>query len=80
MTSIVNNIDTVAAAKCRIRFEAIDNKTICMVDVEPSTRPVFANTDKGKSVFFIRTGNATRAIEGEEILTYTQDRFGVSNS
>jgi len=80
MTSIVNNIDTVAAAKCRIRFEAIDNKTVCMVDVEPSTRPVFANTDKGKSVFFIRTGNATRAIEGEEILTYTQDRFGVSNS
>ena len=58
MTSIVTNIGTVAASQCRVRFEDVNDKTICIVDVRPSTRPVFANTDKGNEVFYIRTGNA----------------------
>lgn len=78
MTSIANAIDTVAAARCRVRFEKVDDATLCLVDVEPSSRPIYATTDKGKDVFFVRTGNATRALETKEVVAYIQDRFGVT--
>jgi predicted HTH transcriptional regulator len=78
MTAISNAIDTVAAARCRVRFENLGDATVCLVDVESSSRPVYATTDKGKDVFFVRTGNATRALETKEVVAYIQDRFGVA--
>jgi predicted HTH transcriptional regulator len=78
ITSIANAIDTVAAARCRVRFENLGETTVCLVDVEPSSRPVYASTEKGKDVFFVRTGNATRALETKEVVAYIQDRFGVA--
>ncbi len=78
MTTIVTAIDTVAAARCRVRFEHPDGVTVCLVDVEPSSRPVYATTDKGKDVFFVRTGNTTRALETRDVVAYIEDRFGVS--
>jgi len=80
MTAIVNATDSVAAARCRVRFESVDDLTVCLVDVQPSTRPVYATTDKGKDVFFVRTGNATRVLETREVVDYIKDRFGVSNT
>lgn len=80
MTSITTSIDPVAAARCRIRFETVDDFTLCMVDVQPSSRPVYATTDKGKDVFFVRTGNTTRVLEGPYLVAFIQDRFGVTDS
>lgn len=80
MTSITNSIDPVAAARCRIRFETVDDVTLCMVDVQPSSRPVYATTEKGKDVFFVRTGNTTRVLEGPYLVAFIQDRFGVTDS
>lgn len=79
MTTIVNSIDPVAAARCQVRFEHVGDHTLCLIDVEPSTRPIYATTDKGKDVFFVRTGNATRALETKDVVTYIEERFGVSN-
>ena len=79
VTSIVANIDAVAVSRCRVRFETVSDKTICLIDVQPSTRPVYATTDKGKDLFYVRTGNATRVLETKDVVTYVEDRFGVSN-
>lgn len=77
MSSISSSIDTVAAARCRVRFESYGYSTLCLVDVEPSSRPIYSSTDKGKDLFFIRTGNATRSLETKEVVAYIADRFGI---
>lgn len=78
MSSISSAIDTVAAARCRVRFESNGDVTLCLVDVEPSSRPVYASTDKGKDLFFIRTGNTTRSLDTKEVVAYIADRFGIT--
>jgi hypothetical protein len=78
VTTLSTSIDPVAVTRCRIRFETVQDSTLCLIDVEPSTRPVYATTDKGKDVFFIRAGNSTRALETKDVVAYIGDRFGVS--
>lgn len=80
MTTISSAIDPVAAARCRVRFESVSGVEVCLVDVDPSSRPVYATTDKGKNLFFIRSGNATRALETKDVVTYIAERFGISQT
>lgn len=79
MTTIATAIDPVAAARCRVRFENVGDAVVCLVDVEPSSRPIYATTDKGKEMFFMRTGNSTRSLDTRDVVAYIQERFGVSN-
>ena len=79
MTTISQNIDAVAAARCRVRFEQVSGHTVCLVDVAASSRPVYATTDKGKNLFFVRTGNTTRALETKDVVAYVEDRFGFAD-
>jgi hypothetical protein len=53
------HLPTVAAHRCKAQFEPVDGKTVCLVDVEPSPAPVYANTDKGADIFYTRLGNTT---------------------
>lgn len=75
-TLIMHAIDELAVMRCRIRFEEVNAKTVCLVDVERSPLPVYADTDKGKGMFFVRAGNTTRALETKAVVDYIRDRFG----
>lgn len=77
MTAISSAMDTVAAARCHVRFETYEGKTLALVDVEPSSRPVYATTHKGKDIFFIRAGNSTRNLDTKEVVAYINDRFNI---
>jgi hypothetical protein len=78
VTTLSQAIDPVAATRCRIRFEQRDGKQVCLVDVERSSRPVYADTDKGKRLFYVRAGNTTRILETKDAVNYIADRFGIS--
>jgi hypothetical protein len=52
----------------------IDGKAICRVDVSASSKPLFAKTGNTEE-FFVRSGNATIRLEGEELAKYIQQRF-----
>ena len=78
MTTITQSIDAVAVARCRVRFETVDGCTVCLVDVDRSSRPVYADTDKGKRLFFVRAGNTTRVLETKDAVDYIGDRFGIN--
>lgn len=78
MTTISQSIDPVAATRCRVRFERVDGEEVALVDVERSSRPVYATTEKGKQLFFVRAGNTTRILETQDAVTYIADRFGES--
>ena len=75
-TLIMTAIDDLAVTRCRTRFETLGDRTVCLVDVERSPRPVYADTDKTKNVFFVRAGNTTRALETRDVVEYIKDRFG----
>jgi predicted HTH transcriptional regulator len=46
----------------RIRFEEHEKGTVCVVQVEPSPKPVYL-TDKGSIEFYVRVGNTTRPLD-----------------
>ena len=71
MSLIKESMGATIAPNLRVRFEAVDDKSVCVVDVERSAEPVFMRSDKGKA-FYIRMGNTSRALDHEETLKYVE--------
>ncbi len=46
----------------RVSFEEHETHTVCIVQVEPSPKPVYL-TDKGSVEFYVRAGNTTRPLD-----------------
>lgn len=76
-TIFINAIGAVQASKCRTRFETVDGKTVCLVDVDAGMKPTYADSDKGKGMFFVRHGNTTRQLDTKETVEYIADRWGL---
>ena len=55
----------------RIRFETVDDRTVCVVDADKTPEPVFVKGPSG-SKFYIRVGNTTRLLDPAETLSYVQ--------
>jgi hypothetical protein len=64
-----------AATNANIRFEAVGDVVVCLIDVRQATGPVFADTVRGKQTFYVRNNNSTRVLEATELLTYIKARF-----
>jgi predicted HTH transcriptional regulator len=75
-----NGLSVSTAATVRIRFPVVDGKEICLVSVAASGRPVFARPPKGSGVdgseFWVRIGNATKQLHGDDMLAYEEDHWG----
>jgi hypothetical protein len=55
-------------------FLEIASKDVCMLSIEPATRPVYL--DEGKSsLFYIRSGNSTRQLDVREALNFAKSRW-----
>jgi hypothetical protein len=74
-TLLETSLGGAAATHASIRFETVADAVVCLVDVEPASTPVFADTAKGKQTFYVRNNNSTRVLDGAELLTYVKDRF-----
>jgi len=64
----------------RIDFCKISGKEICVVYVKPARREVFVpeRTALGpKQSFYIRVSNATKSLEGAEMLSYIRQHWGM---
>ncbi len=64
----------------RIDFCKISGKEICVVYVKPARREVFVaeKTASGpKQSFYIRVDNATKSLEGTEMLSYIRQHWGM---
>jgi len=58
----------------KTRFEPLNGSDVCVVDVDKGPEPVFVVGSKGKE-FFIRVGNATRALDPEQTVSYTDSNW-----
>lgn len=67
------------ASRVKIRFPEVQGQEICQVEVQPHNTPLYLKvTDKhGQSSekFFVRNGNASQDLSGNEMATYLQERF-----
>lgn len=59
----------------RARAEQVDGKWVVLVDVNPSSKPVFANTTKQDEVFYVRANNTTRRLGIAEAHEYISTRW-----
>jgi hypothetical protein len=52
-----------------IAFDQKDGRTVCIVQIETSPKPVFLS-DKGTKEFYVRTGNTTRPLDTKATYEY----------
>lgn len=57
-----------------ISFEKIEDKDVCLVEVEPAPKPVYLKIE-GTEEFFIRTGNSTSQLKISEVNSYIESRW-----
>ena len=53
----------------KLEFGDIYDKMVCLVDIEPSHKPVYLKTGESED-FYIRTGNVTTPLKMSEVATY----------
>ena len=66
---VIDRIGPITVPYISIRFEDIEDHTVCVVTVEPIRDGVFLKTSIGKE-FFIRAGNTTRSLDPEQTHEY----------
>lgn len=74
-TLFINAMGEANVAKhVNIRFETVGDNVVCLVDVTKAGSPVYANTVKGKEVFYVRVSNTTRVLSGSEMVKFIDGR------
>ncbi len=57
-----------------LSFERIENKDVCLIEVSPSSKPVYLRAN-GTEEFFIRTGNTTSQLKISEVNSYIESHW-----
>ncbi len=73
MQLISTQIGTEFCAMAHISFHQLKEKDVCQIEVTPTATPAFV-TVNGKPVFYLRTGNSTRALTVQEAVNYINFR------
>ena len=74
-----NSLSVPTAGIVRIGFETVDNAEVCIVTVASSGKPAFARPHEGgtgPTEFWVRTGNATKQLHGDDMLEYQANHWG----
>ena len=74
-----NGLSVPTAGIVRISFESVAGTDICVVSASSSRKPVFAKPHEGGSgysEFWVRTGNATKQLYGDDMLAYQSNHWG----
>ncbi len=59
-----------------LSFETLGGRTVCLVAVRPSPRPVFLREDNAEESLYIRVGPSSRKLGVREALEYVRQQFG----
>jgi len=74
-----SNLSKTTAGTVRISFDVVDGKDVCLVSAASAGNPVFAVPVKGAgsstSEFWVRIGNATRQLHGDEMVDYQRSHW-----
>tara|TARA_R110000868_G_scaffold386734_2_gene655117 strand:+ start:120 stop:920 length:801 start_codon:yes stop_codon:yes gene_type:complete len=70
---ITNKIGSEFCQFCTLKFNFIEQKIICIVYINPSSKPAYLN-DVDKTIFYLRMGNSTRELSVKETVDYLEIR------
>jgi schlafen family protein len=70
---ITTNFGNNHCKHCSVRFYELGSEIICIIHVEPSAKPVYLD-HQNKTLFYVRTGNATRNLTVKEAVQYIEER------
>ena len=74
-----NSLSVPTAGIVHIGFETVTNTDICVITSASSGKPVFAKPHEGgtsPTEFWVRTGNATKRLHGDDMLEYQTNHWG----
>jgi len=74
-----NNLSISTAGVVRIEFASENDLEVCVVRVAASGSPVFARpfqNGSGPSEFWVRNGNKTEQLHGDDMMTYRENHWG----
>lgn len=74
-----NNLSLSTKGLLKVEFHALDGKDVCQVTVPASGKPVFAKPVEGSggpSQFWVRDGNRTDQLHGDDMVEYQQNHWG----
>ena len=74
-TLITDKIGAEFTPYIKIRFEALDGKEVCVLDVEQASEPVYFAGEKGAE-FYIRLGPTSRLLDPQETVAYINNKWG----
>ena len=72
---VARDLGEAASVFLTVTFHEIDGRDVCQITVEPSDYPIYVD-DRKTAVFYLRTGNATRALPVDEAVKHIQHRWG----
>jgi CheY-like chemotaxis protein len=72
---ITTHFDSAIMRLIRIRFEIINGKNVCAVEVKKSLMPVFMKGEYTIPEFYIRSGNTTRPLNVQELYNHLKNEF-----
>ena len=73
------NLSVPTAGIVSVNFEAVAGADVCVVSASSSGKPVFARPHEGgsgHSEFWVRIGNATKQLHGDDMLDYKTNHWG----
>ncbi|WP_405418288.1 helix-turn-helix domain-containing protein [Streptomyces microflavus] len=76
---IDSSLSTPTATTVRVGFPEIAGNVVCQISVAAAGMPVFAKPAKGgngATDFWVRVGNATKQLHGDDLLRYKEDHWG----
>jgi predicted HTH transcriptional regulator len=65
--------DWYTSKNIKIQFNKVDNKDICIINVNKGKKPIYTKDNK----FFIRSGNSTIQLGINEIYEYVKNSFEI---
>ncbi|MGA2738964.1 MAG: ATP-binding protein, partial [Bryobacteraceae bacterium] len=75
-TQFIDQFGKPASRFYSLTFHQLDGQDICRIEVQPSPDPAYVDEKGGKPAqLYIRTGNASRALDTREIIEYSRHRW-----
>jgi hypothetical protein len=75
-TQLIDQFGKPASRLYALTFHEVGGQDVCRIEVKPSPSPVYVDEKSGKPVqLYIRTGNASRALDTREIFEYSRHRW-----
>lgn len=74
-----SNLSAPTATTVRVRFPEVSGNVVCQISVAAAGRPVFARPAKGgngATDFWVRVGNATKQLHGDDLVRYKEEHWG----